>query len=167
MPGQARRLTVRGADILQPDGTPIVLRGFNLLFMLDSDFERPRKDTDDLMMSMFPGVNSVRLVMIHWDDKPTELEGRDRTADCSHTASPEKGISELCLNQLEAVLRWTASKGIWAIVTARASIAAGEEYSGHTTTTVFGDAHLREKYLRMWSDVAERYALASPTELWI
>ena len=62
----ARRLVVDGPLLRHEDGAPVFLRGFNLLFMLDSIFEEPREDTDDLMLKMLPRTNLVRLVMIHW-----------------------------------------------------------------------------------------------------
>ena len=66
MGSMARRLTVDGQQLIYDDGRPAFLRGVNLLFMLDSLFELPREDTDDLMFKMLPHTNLVRLVMIHW-----------------------------------------------------------------------------------------------------
>lgn len=66
LPSPARRLLVEGQHLLHEDRTPAFLRGFNLLFMLDSIFEEPREDTDELMLQLLPRTNLVRVVMIHW-----------------------------------------------------------------------------------------------------
>ena len=41
-------------------------------FMLDSMFETPREDTDDLLLELLPRTNLVRLVMIHWCSSPAQ-----------------------------------------------------------------------------------------------
>ena len=40
-------LTARGIDVTALD--ELAMRGFNIVFMLDTDFELPRRDTDDLL----------------------------------------------------------------------------------------------------------------------
>lgn len=167
-PASARRLSVHGNQIRLPDGTPFHMRGFNLLYMLDSPFSRPREDTDTLMKTLLPGTNVVRLVILHWDDRPTEAGGQDNANDCSEVAideleMPELGdreqtISTRCIRQLDAVLRWTAAHGLWAIITARASFAAGEhDESGELGATVFTDVEVRSRFIKMWTVIARRY----------
>jgi hypothetical protein len=151
-----QRLIVNGSRLLFTDGRTALLRGFNLLFMLDSIFEEPRKDTDDLMLELLPRTNFVRLVMLHWDDKPTKLEGEDSKNDCAETWDQYQPIQRSCLDQIETVLQWTASKGLWAVLTARASLAAGEETDGRELVTVFDDAALRQRFMRMWRAVSQR-----------
>ena len=89
------------------------------------------------------------------DDAPTATEGPNSKNDCADTRSPG-AISQRCLDQLDSVLRWTSSHGLWAIVTVRASLAAGEVLPGKTSRTVFNTAALRAAFLRMWSTVAAR-----------
>ena len=167
-----RRLVVHGPNITTEDGTNVRLRGFNLLFMLDSSFDRPRDDVDGLLLKLLPGVNVVRLVMLHWDDRPTEMSGRGSGNDCSEVLGGIGNsiqISSRCLDQFDRVLRWTAERGLWAIITARASIAAGErlpdvgqahgkaEDARLVKHTVFGNADLRQRFIDMWRVVARRY----------
>ena len=155
-----RRLTVNRTEILD-GGRPIRLRGFNLLFMLDSPYEVPRVDTDGLLKQLLPGVNVVRLVMLHWDDGPTESAGKDNRNDCSETrySVPSASINVRCLSQFESILQWTAAQGLWAIITARASIAAGEPSKDgvvHAGNTLFGNDDLRRRFIAMWRAVAAR-----------
>ncbi|KAL3906438.1 MAG: hypothetical protein SGPRY_010544 [Prymnesium sp.] len=119
------RLTVAGEQLLEEGRRPAVLRGFSLLFMLDSIFDAPRRDTDDIMLQRLPRTNLVRLVMLHWDDKPTALEGTSNRNDCAQTSEHRWVVQAACLDQIEKVLQWTASHGLWAVITARASLAAG------------------------------------------
>ena len=162
----ARRLTVNGSLLRYPDGGEAVLRGFNLLFMLDTHFALPRDDTDGLLKELLPETNVVRLVMLHWDDTPTENAGRDNHNDCSESGmrathdDPYGTISVRCLEQFDRVLRWTASQGLWAIITARASIAAGEPHSDgsfRASETVFMNEKLKRRFVEMWRVVAARY----------
>ena len=162
----ARRLAVRGPNITLPDGSPFRMRGFNLLYMLDSSFSLPRDDTDGLLRRLLPGTNVVRLVMLHWDDRPTETSGHSSANDCSEVLFSRQTIATRCLDQFDEILRWTAKQGLWAIITARASIAAGERMPDDGPTqendrlishTVFGNERLRERFLAMWQKVAARY----------
>ena len=68
----ARRLTLDGSRLLNPDGSATLLRGFNLAFTLDSPFSVPdKRHGDELCLELLPGTNYVRLVMLHWYDRPT------------------------------------------------------------------------------------------------
>ena len=141
-----------------------MLRGFNLAFTLDSPFSVPdKRHGDELFLELLPGTNYVRLVMLHWYDRPT-LIGPKGTAvsagnDCSlgHVRWGEPVISPRCLEQMDTILRWSASQGLWAIVTARCSLAAGEQIPNKYSTNVFGDAEVRRRFLQMWGVVAARY----------
>ena len=117
-------------------------------------------DTDDLMIDLLPGTNVVRLVMLHWDDRPTEGTG-DRANDCAESGSGSvltgRLISRACLDQFDQILKWANSKGLWSIITARASIAAGEVIDGVAAPNVFTDMALRNRFVRMWQQVAARY----------
>ncbi len=150
------RLSIRGREIFHPDGSPALLRGMNVMFELDSPFAFPRGDTDDLLFELLPGTNLLRLVMLRWDDKPTRTKNGDYN-DCSsgHIHSG-RSIAARCVDQFKDILRWCESKGIWAIVTARASMAAGEVVSGYPANeNLFEDAELRRQFIRMWKNVAE------------
>ena len=157
-----QRLIVDQANILLPDGSPMRLRGFNFLYMLDSPYALPRADSDGLLKRLLPQANVVRLVMLHWDDNPTEHAGRTGNKnDCSERGSsldPTGSIAIRCLSQFDSVLKWTASQGLWAIITARASIAAGEHVTGGKLgDTLFINPALRQRFINMWRVVASRY----------
>ncbi len=150
------RLRVSGSQLLYPDGTPALLRGFNLLFMLDNVFELPSR-TDEMLKQQLPGTNFVRLVMLHWDDAPTLTHGA-KSNDCSEGAGA-LGINDRCLRQFEKVLRWCNEKKLWATITARASLAAGgvDDNGKSTGPSFFDDAALRRRFLNMWRTIALRF----------
>lgn len=57
---------------------------------------------------------------------------------------------------MSQVLAWAERNGYWTIVTARASLAAGESVSGlDDHLNVFEDESIRRQFLRMWRSVAE------------
>ena len=122
---------------------------FNLAFTLDSPFSVPdKRHGDELFLELLPGTNYVRLVMLHWYDRPT-LIGPKGTAvsagnDCSlgHVRWGEPVISPRCLEQMDTILRWSASQGLWAIVTARCSLAAGEQIPNKYSTNVLSLIHI-------------------------
>ncbi len=82
------RLRVNGRELLNPDGSVAALRGFNLVYMLDTEFEVPHEPTDGMMMTLLPNTNIVRLVMLHWDDAPTETKGAAASARGPRTCLP-------------------------------------------------------------------------------
>tara|TARA_B110001452_G_scaffold109975_1_gene91229 strand:+ start:376 stop:780 length:405 start_codon:yes stop_codon:yes gene_type:complete len=57
---------------------------------------------------------------------------------------------------MSQVLAWAEQNGYWTILTARASLAAGESVSGlDDHLNVFEDESIRAQFLRMWRSVAE------------
>ncbi len=61
----ATRLTVDGSDSLLPNGNPILLRGFNVMWDMNQDFT---ERDPNYIKSLLPGVNVARLIMVHWAD---------------------------------------------------------------------------------------------------
>jgi len=82
--------------------------------------------------------------------------GKDSTNDCME-AQGGHAISERCLEQFDAILRWTARHGLWAVITARGSLAAGQEVDGKHGANLFNNNNLRARFLEMWKQVARRY----------
>ena len=148
----AARLRVDGSSIRLPDGSPAMLRGFNLGFMLDSVNDEPHA-ADNLMQNRLPQTSLVRLVMLHWHDRPTLVSGHHNN-DCSVVSSGT--ISQRCLTQIDRVLQWTAHQGLWAILTARGSLAAGEEVTGHHGN-LYTNSSLRRQFIAMWRTVVKRF----------
>ena len=56
MTATPRRLRIDGSRILYPNGVPARLRGFNLMYMLDTEFRLPRDDIDGEMLETVVAV---------------------------------------------------------------------------------------------------------------
>lgn len=151
----ARRLHFNGSVISAPETptVPLFLRGFNMDYQLGhSDLHMPNVTAQDRSMTtLLPGTTVVRLVMVHWHDEGTTKSGHDCSSD-----DPSTGyLREVCLQQFDSVLRWaTQEAGLWAIVTMRASLAAGD---GGVNQTLFDNATLASQAAGLWSFLASRY----------
>ena len=150
-----RRLHFNGSVISAPETptVPLFLRGFNLDYQLGhGDLHMPNVTAQDRSMTtLLPGTTLVRLVMVHWHDEGTTKSGHDCSSD-----DPSTGfLLDVCLQQFDRVLRWaTQEAGLWAIVTMRASLAAGD---GGANKTLFDNATLAGQATGLWRFLASRY----------
>ena len=138
------------------------LRGFNLLYMLDSSFDKPRDDVDGLLKRLLPDANVVRLVMLHWDDRPTEMSGRGNSNDCSEVRSANGNqfvISIRCLEQFDRILQWTSQqRPLGNHYSFRASIAAG-------SACQMMDQLTAKRMIRSWFPIQYLYCKAASSVL--
>ena len=113
-PALARRLAIRGSNITLPDGKPARLRGFNLLFQLDTMYNYPRTDTDGPAEAAAAGCQRRAPRMLHWDDRPTEDAGPNNENDCSEVQRAETMATQFAsaASSSSAALRWTARPGL-------------------------------------------------------
>ena len=121
------------------NGKEVLLRGLNMQWRLGGSMDRPRY-WDDAMLRMAPGVNSLRLVALHWDDNKGEH-------DCYEAEPPH--VKQACMDQLEEILTWSTAAGLWAIVTLRGERAATSVFTGA------GKAR-KQELLTAWAWVAGR-----------
>lgn len=122
---------------------------------MDKDGMRAVSDEDKAVTALLPGTNLARLVMVHWNDEPTSLHP-EKGMDCYDPAAESTGfLTQRCLSQFDAIVNWAARKaGMWVIVTARASLAAGDGDEGRT---VWSNATLRGQMVAMWRYLAYHY----------
>jgi len=123
----AKRLSVVGASLYQPGfSEPFILRGVNMWFSQKPSENRLLPYDRSLAGAMNkwdrPIANCVRLVMVHWRDDATWHSGHD-----CYSADESSGyLTKACLDQFDEVVDWATSNGIWAIITPRAALAAGD-----------------------------------------
>lgn len=112
-------------------------------------------DEDRAVSTLLPGTNLARLVMAHWNDEPTSMDP-SKGMDCYDPAGVSTGfVTQKCLDQFDTLLQWAAGEaGMWVIITARASLAAGDGADGKTVWT---NSTLRSEMVAMWRYLAWRY----------
>ena len=149
---KAHRLQIVGSDIFVPGHpTPVILRGFDLMFKHGTEGMDRLTRQDRMLKSLVPGVSLVRLIVNHWNDDVTS--GTD--ADC-YDEGVDGFVREACLDMFDEIVEWaTQDLQSWAIVTARSALAAGDGGTGHT---IFDNATLRNRWVQMWGALARRYS---------
>ena len=145
-----QRLRVHGKEIYYKQ-SPIVLRGFDLMFKYGADGMGKVTRQDRLLKDLVPGVNFVRLIINHWWDDVTMSVG----TDC-YDATTVGHLRVACLAMFDEVVHWaTEELGCWAVITARSALGAGD---GADNATIFDNATLRSHWVEMWASLAKRYA---------
>jgi hypothetical protein len=146
-----RRLTFNSNGTLNEPGNhlPVLLRGFTFDYTLRSDSQTGVTDEDRQVNTLLPNANLARLVMVHWHDEPTEHNG-----DCASDDATRGFLTQDCLDEFDSIILW-AAKHMWLVISARASLAAGDGGAGHT---VWSNTTLHEQMVSMWSFLATRYA---------
>lgn len=148
-----RRLRVNGTHVtsLSDPDTPVLLRGFTFDFIWNKPGMASVTQQDRDVKTLLPGTNLARLVMVHWHDDGTTATGHDCAANTAETGY----LTAACLDQFDSVLKWaTQEAGMWAIVTMRGALAAGDGGEGRT---VWSNATLRAQLVSMWGFLAQRY----------
>ncbi|MBO2944390.1 S-layer homology domain-containing protein [Paenibacillus sp. F411] len=130
----APRLKLDGKSILAPDGTPLTLRGYNWGWW-DQNL------AEDAVLLKEMGGNFVRL-NFRWNFG-------DSTHPWNARKDDEPGhINPVHLAQLDQYIEWLSSNGIWI------------DLFVNTTThydDLLNDPETREKFMTMWTFLAERY----------
>jgi len=131
---------------------PIVLRGFTFDYIAGKPGQSEVTPQDRNVTRLLPGTNLARLVMVHWMDDGTTASGHD----CYNASAMGHGyLTTACLDLFDGVLHWATQEArMWATVTMRAALAAGDGGEGGT---VWSNATLRAQMVEMWRYLAWRY----------
>ena len=148
-PQAARRLTVAGSKLYDPDGQPIRLTGFNW------QIGRTVPGEGRVMRAHAPGANVARLVGVLWDN--SDPASGHPSADCM-TQRPPHYFDDGCFKQLDAWVQDATDAGLWVILAVRAMVGAGQHYDTDPASDVFHNATLRGMLYAMWTHVAGHYA---------
>ena len=139
-----RRLSISGSKILDDSGAPIRLVGFNW------QLGRTRDGEGAYMKSVLPAANVARIVGILWDNSAN-------SNDCL-THAPPTFFKESCFEELDATVKAATEGGVWAILTLRSELGAGQNYDTDPMADVFHNGTLRAQMYAMWAHVAAHYA---------
>jgi len=151
-----RRLLVNGTMVSEPEhpGMPVRLRGFTFMFEANKDGMSEVSDLDKQVSTLLPGTNFARLVMDHWRDGPTWGK---HGQDCYSSDASQGYITPVCLALFDSAVQWASSKGMWTVITARASLAAGDGDKHASNNTVFDNQTLHDEMITMWGFLSQRY----------
>jgi hypothetical protein len=151
-PKAAARLKVQGKDVLGPDGKPVVLRGWN---WGNWGTWQPQDPGDHQMQ----GATIVRLPIRWWGDYPA---GQDARLDGALGHMEPGHLMELD-HQIQAL----ADKHIWVDIfvdsncgqasTVHDTVAACGTGSDGAAANFANDADAKQKYLELWSFLADHY----------
>eukprot|EP01052_Picozoa_sp_SAG31_P014134 SAG31_NODE_868_length_11355_cov_4.658582_8_plen_224_part_00 len=136
----ARRLRVSGPQLLDPDGKPIRLSGFN--WPPKSIYGSTYEGDAELMKHQLPRANLVRIVGVLWDNARLDDSGDRPLApgDCMTDQPPY--FKESCFVKLDRAVQQCVDQKVWVILTARCEYAAGQEFDTHPERNVFHNATL-------------------------
>ena len=150
-------LSVRGSEIVDPSGHPILLRGWNW-----GHFGKAIET--DAADNAAQGANSVRLPLRWWGYyKQKGIDSRDDTATATG------GISPALLRKLDDDVRWASRAHLWIVLFIDSNCGQrgiqnpesvaycdpGKQYpQGHNFWT---DPAARARFIQVWRFIANRY----------
>lgn len=133
------RLRVSGRDVLDPDGHPIVLRGYNW-----GQFGTALEE--DAHANHVQGANSVRIPLRWWGDWRDGVDSRD--PDAPGHVSPTQ------LATLDAMIDWASAEGLWIVLFVDSNY--GQGASG-TEGDFWSNAPMRQQFWDVWRFLVMRY----------
>jgi aryl-phospho-beta-D-glucosidase BglC (GH1 family) len=158
-PPQVGRLSVRGAEILDPSGQPILLRGWNWGHWGSAQAQ-------DAADNAAQGANVVRIPLRWWGF----YKGRGGTVDSREdAAAATAGIDPDNLRHLDEMVRWASSAKLWIILFVDSDCgqngtqdAQERKYCDPQGRFAKGrnfwtDTEARQRFLNVWRFVAARY----------
>jgi hypothetical protein len=134
------RLSVKGDEVIAPDGQPIVLRGFN---WGDWDTAQAQDGTDNITQ----GANIVRIPLSWYFGSGTGATDCKTGQDSYDLNSPQTGyINPANLAILDQTVAWASSAHLWVDLMVR-----GGDCDFWTNPTII------PQYVQMWQFLASRY----------
>lgn len=153
------RLSVSGADVLDPAGKPILLRGWNWGHW-------GKAQPQDGAENAAQGANVVRIPLRWWGF----YKGRGGTVDSREDgATATAGIDPANLRHLDDMVRWASAAKLWIVLFIDSDCGQngtqdarerqycdpqGRYPQGHNFWT---DAEARKRFINVWRFVAARY----------
>ena len=138
--GSAGRLSVSGAQILDPEGHGIVLRGYN---WGQWETAQPQDAADNVAQ----GANSVRIPLRWWGDWKPGVDSRD-------TATPGH-IDPAHLAVLDQSIAWAGSHHLWVILFVDSNNGQG---AGGRADNFWTNRAMKQEFVEVWRFLVDRYA---------
>jgi hypothetical protein len=155
-PSNAERLTLQGSQMIGPNGSPVILRGFNW-----GAWGTPQQQ--DAADNKAQGANVVRLPLRWW--------GVYSSPDIDSRSDSSPGhIDPDHLKKLDQEIQWITSQGLWVVLMMDSDCgqngtqdAEMQKYCdpqnqyASTGHNFWSDPSVRQKYKEAWQFLAERY----------
>lgn len=150
--GPFARLSVRGADILDPDGNPIVLRGWNW-------GEWGTATEQDAIDNHDQHATAVRIPVRWWGDYPAGMDAYDPSGP------PYLDASRVC--ELDRTISWAVNHHLWVILfidsncgqgsLQRDTVAACGAVADGGPANFSNDPEMKQRFTASWAFLADRY----------
>ncbi|HEV8692428.1 MAG TPA: cellulase family glycosylhydrolase [Ideonella sp.] len=143
------RLALRGTEIVDPSGQPIVLRGWNWGHWA-------RSQAQDAAENAAQGANAVRIPLRWWGNYPGKgVDSRDDSATAT------AGINPANVKRLDEIVQAASAAKLWIVLFFDSDCGQNGQQpdqrgfcDGHNFWT---DAQAKQKFIAAWRFVASRY----------
>jgi hypothetical protein len=134
------RLTIAGAQILDPSGQPLIMRGYN---WGQWDTTQPTDAADNIQQ----GANSVRIPLRWWGDWKDNVDSRDDAAP-GH-------IDPAHLAILDQTMQWASASHLWITLFVDSNNGQGADGA---TDNFWTDPAAKQEFVEVWQFLVQRYA---------
>jgi hypothetical protein len=134
-----KRLSVSGAQVLDPQGRPIILRGYNW-------GQWGTAQPQDAPDNRAAGANSVRIPLRWWGDWRDDVDSRDPDAP-GH-------IDPAHLDLLDQTIKWAVDKHLWVDLFVDSNFGQG---SGGRMDNFWTNPAMKQQFVEVWQFLVQRY----------
>lgn len=134
-----KRLSVSGAQVLDPQQRPIILRGYNW-------GQWGTAQTQDAQDNRNAGANSVRIPLRWWGDWKDGVDSRD--PDAPGHIDPDH------LDLLNQTIQWAVDKHLWVDLFVDSNYGQG---SGGRTDNFWTNPAMKQEFVEVWQFLVRKY----------
>lgn len=145
-PTPPRRLAVSGAQVLDPDGEPIVLRGYNWGAW-------GQAQPEDGPNNAAAGANSVRIPLRWWGEWREDVDSRLPGAGIPGHINPDH------LAILDQTVQWAIDNRLWVTLFVDSNYGQGAPNQQHhdQNDNFWTNEPMRQEFVEVWQFLVERY----------
>jgi endo-1,4-beta-mannosidase len=136
------RLTIAGAQILDPSGQPLVMRGYN---WGQWGTTQPEDAADNVQQ----GANAVRIPIRWWGVYKDGIDSRDDAAP-GH-------IDPAHLAVLDQTMQWASDHHLWITLFVDSNNGQGAGDATNGDDNFWTDAAMKQEFVEVWQFLVERY----------
>jgi uncharacterized protein YndB with AHSA1/START domain len=138
-PAPPPRLTIAGAQILDPSGQPIIMRGYNW-------GQWHTTQPNDAPDNVTQGANSVRIPLRWWGDWKDNVDSRNE-AEANH-------LDPAHLTILDQTMQWASDNHLWITLFVDSNNGQGADGA---TDNFWTDPAMKQEFVEVWQFLVQRY----------